>query len=184
MMLHIVWVVQLQLLRMAKNSLDIGSTQIYENYIADLDSFERAQGYLLPQKVINAAVFDLNRRLMENMIMNNKFINLPYNLGNLAILKYQPKVRRKKNGNLSLAIDYGETNKLWKDNPEAKDNRRYVYHTNRHSGGYIASFKWLKSRAKTKNIFGYKFVPVKQVKRDLAKAMKDPLIKIDFFEKK
>ena len=185
MMLHIPWVVQLQLLRtMAKNSLDIGSNHIYEHYIDDLDSFERAQGYLLPQRVINAAVFDLNKRLVKNMILKNKFISLPYNLGNLAILKHQPKVKRKENGNLNLAIDYGETNKLWRDNPEAKDNRRYVYHTNSHSGGYIASFKWLKSRAKTKNIFGYKFVPVKQAKRDLAKAMKDPLIKVDFFERK
>ena len=75
MMLHTLQVVQLQLLRtMAKNSLDIGSNQIYEHYINDLDSFERAQGYLLPQKVINAAVFDLNKRLVENMILKNKFI--------------------------------------------------------------------------------------------------------------
>jgi hypothetical protein len=176
--------VQLQLLRMGKNSLDIGSNHIYEHYIDDLDSFERAQGYLLPQRVINAAVFNLNKRLIDNMILKNKFINLPYNLGNLAILKRQPEIKRKKNGNLSLAIDYGETNKLWNEDPEARKNRRYVYHTNSHSGGYIASFKWLKSRAKTKNIFGYKFVPVKQAKRDLAKAMKDPLIKVDFFEKK
>ena len=107
---------------MAKNSLDIGSNHIYDYYIADLDSFEKAQGYLLSQKLINAAVFDLNKKLVENK--------------------------------------------------------------NSHSGGYIASFKWLKSKAKTKNIFGYKFVPVKQAKRDLAKAMKDPLIKVDFFEKK
>lgn len=173
-----------QLLKMAKNSLDIGSNHIYDNYVADLDSFEKKQGYLLPQRVINAAVFELNKRLVESMIMNNKFISLPYNLGTLAILKHQPKVKRKKNGNLSLAIDYGETNKLWRDNPEAKETRKYVYHTNSHSGGYIASFKWLKSRAKTKNIFGYKFTPVKQAKRDLAKAMKDPLIKVDFFERK
>jgi hypothetical protein len=169
---------------MAKNSLDIGSNDIYETYVASLDSFEKKQGYLLSQKVINAAVFELNKKLVENMIMDNKFINLPYNLGTLAILKHQPTIKRKKNGNLSLAIDYGETNKLWRDNPEAKETRRYVYHTNSHSGGYIASFKWLKSQAKTKNIFGYKFVPVKQAKRDLAKAMKDPLIKVDFFEKK
>jgi len=169
---------------MAKNSLDIGSNHIYDYYIADLDSFEKAQGYLLSQKLINAAVFELNKKLVENMIMSNQFINLPYNLGKLAILKRQPEVKRKKNGNLSLAIDYGETNKLWKNNPEAKETRRYVYHKNSHSGGYIASFKWLKSKAKTKNIFGYKFVPVKQAKRDLAKAMKDPLIKVDFFEKK
>ena len=169
---------------MAKNSLDIGSNHIYDIYVEGLDSFEKKQGYLLPQRVINAAVFELNKRLVESMIMNNKFINLPYNLGTLAILKHQPTIKRKKNGNLSLAIDYGETNKLWRDNPEAKETRRYVYHKNSHSGGYIASFKWLKSRAKTKNIFGYKFVPVKQAKRDLAKAMKDPLIKVDFFEKK
>ena len=65
---------------MAKNSLDIGSNHIYEHYIDDLDSFERAQGYLLPQRVINAAVFDLNKRLVENMILKNKFISLPYNL--------------------------------------------------------------------------------------------------------
>ena len=55
---------------MAKNSLDIGSNDIYETYVASLDSFEKKQGYLLPQKVINAAVFELNKRLVENMIMD------------------------------------------------------------------------------------------------------------------
>ena len=82
---------------MAKNSLDIGSNDIYKTYVASLDSFEKKQGYLLPQKVINAAVFELNKRLVENMIMDNKFINLPYNLGTLAILKHQPTIKRKKN---------------------------------------------------------------------------------------
>lgn len=169
---------------MAKNTLDIGSNDIYKAYVNDLDIFEKNNGYLLPQSTINAAVFDLNKKLVENMILNNKFIKLPYNLGNLAIMKNKPEIRRKKNGNLSLTIDYGETNKLWKEDPEAKKNRRYVYHRNTHFGGYVASFRWLKSKAKTKNIFGYKFVPVKQAKRDLAKVLKDPLIKVDFFEKK
>ena len=31
------------------------------------------------------------KKLVENMIMSNQFINLPYNLGKLAILKRQPE---------------------------------------------------------------------------------------------
>lgn len=169
---------------MAKNTLDIGSSDIYRHYIDNLDSFEKNQGYALPQRVINAAVFDLNRKLMQDVIFKNIFFSMPYNLGSIAILKNKPVPKRKENGNLSLPIDHGETRKLWKEDPEAKKNRRYVYHRNTHSGGYVAAFRWLKSRAKVKNIFGYRFVPVKQIKRDLAKAMKDPLIKVDFFERK
>jgi len=168
---------------MPRNTIDIGSNEIYKHYVDNLDSVEKEVGYAIPQRIINAAVFDLNKKLVENMILKNRFIAMPYNLGSLGIMKNKPLVKMKENGRLNLAIDFYETNKLWEENPEAKESKRYMYHRNLHSGGYVASFRWIKKKARVKNIFGYKFVPVKQAKRDLAKAMKDPLIKVDFFER-
>jgi len=168
---------------MPRNHADIKSGDLYKDYIRSLDTVEKENGFVLPQGVLNPAVAEVNQLLMEELMLHNRFIQLPYNLGQIAIFKQKPEVKMKADGTLSLPIDHHATKMLWAKDPEAQKNRRYVYHRNRHSGGYVASFRWLKSGARTKNIFGYKFVPVKDEKRKLAKLMKDPLIQVEFFEK-
>jgi hypothetical protein len=167
---------------MAKNIIDIGSDDLYRAYLKSLDTVEESSGFVVKKHVLNGAVAELNRALAEEMILHNRFMELPYNLGRIAVMKNLPSPKRKASGRLNLAIDYKATNDLWKEDPIAKENKRYVYHRNIHSGGYVFKFKWLKGAARTHNIWGYKFVPVKQLKRDLARILKDPLIRVDFFE--
>lgn len=169
---------------MSRNKADIRSGHIYRRYIKGLDNYEKRNGYALPQGTINAALYDVNTELMRLMIEKNQFLKLPYKLGTIGIFKYKPKLKVLPNGRLNLPIDMNATMKLWKDDPQAKENKKFVYHRNLHSGGYVAFFKWMKSGAKVKNIMGYDFNPVKGVKRALTKVMKDPLSKADFFEKK
>ena len=52
---------------MPRNTIDIGSNDIYKHYVDNLDSVEKQFGYVIPQKVINAAVFDFNKKLVENI---------------------------------------------------------------------------------------------------------------------
>jgi len=167
---------------MYRNKTDIGSKELYQSYRKGLDSIEKDTGYDLPRMVINKAVHEVNRKIVQRMIDHNFIFKMPYKLGTIIILKNKPKVRMMPNGRLNLPIDMHATQQLWKEQPETR-KVKYIYHRNLHSGGYVASFKWKKTGADVKNIFGYGFHAVKGVKRELGRAMKDPLRKVDFYEK-
>jgi hypothetical protein len=164
-----------------RNRADIKSGDIYKAYVKGLDNFERNAGFLISQKEINSAVFKVNELIIEDMIMNNRFLNIPYRLGTIGIFKYKPKLVRLPSGKLNLPVDYKKTNELCEKEPDTK-NKKYIYHRNRQLGGHIATYKWLKHGARVRNILGYRFVPVKGAKRRLAAAIKDPTNRIDFFE--
>lgn len=164
-----------------KNKVDIGSSEIYQKYITSLDSIEK-KNFVYSQTELNSAIHSINRKLMLNLIEKNIPIKMPYSLGEINIVKSKPKVQRMKNGNLSMPIDYKSTNELWAKDPIAKENRKYIYFRNTETGGYVFKFFWNKRRAKVNQIKSYLFVPVKQIKRDLAQVVKNPLSKVDFYE--
>jgi len=167
----------------ARNKIDISSAELHRRYVKDLDNIEKNDGFNLGLGVINNAVADVNKEIMTEMILHNRFFKLPFRLGTIMILKLKPEPKFKKNGTLSLPIDYKATNKLWKDDAVAKENRKFVYHRNLHTGGYLMHFKWVKSGTNVRNIKGYRFSPVKGAKRELVAALKDTLVKVDFYEK-
>jgi hypothetical protein len=166
-----------------RNKIDINSQYIYKKYIKGLDTIEKKDGFDLSLGEITNAVADVNERIMENIIYKNLFFKLPFKLGTIMIFKAKPKLRFKKDGTLSLPIDHKETNKLWEEDPEAKLNKKRIYFRNLHTGGYLMYFKWLKLGSNVNNIKGFEFVPVKGAKRKLSAALKDPFIKIDYFER-
>lgn len=169
---------------MARDKIDIGSKEIYEAYKRSLDSVEEKTGYDIPRYRLNKAIHEVNRALMEDMLMNNTFIRLPYGLGTLTMLKNKPDVYFKKNGELSLPKNLPATYKLWEEDPEARKNRKFVYHRNQHTGGYVIKTRWEKNGMKVKNITGYRFKPVKGFKRLIFATLTDPLSKVDFYELK
>lgn len=167
---------------MYRNKADIGTKQLYSRYLKSLDPVEKETGYALNRGVMTDAVSEVNKRIMQGMIDRNLIFRMPYGLGTLVILKTKPEVKMLPSGRLSLPIDFKATQDLWKREPELY-KKKYVYHRNLHSGGYVAGFKWKKKGcADVRNIFGYLFEPVKDVKRELGRAMKDPMRKVDFFE--
>lgn len=167
---------------MARNKIDIGSKEIYEAYINSLDTIEKKSGYDVPRYKLNKAVHEINKRLMEDMLMNNRFITLPYGLGVISMSKFKPEAKFKRNGELSLPKDIPATLKLWEENPKAKENKKYVYHRNQHTGGFVVRTRWENSNVKVKNITGYRFRPVKGFKRLIYSTLTDPLNKVDFYD--
>lgn len=167
---------------MARNKIDIGSKEIYEAYIKDLDSVEKDTGYNVPRYRLNKAVHEINKRLMEEMLLHNRLITLPYGLGILSMTKFQPKLKILPNGTLNLPKDIPATMKLWGSDPIAKENKKYVYHRNQHTGGFVVKTKWENSNVKVKNITGYRFRPVKGFKRLIYSTLIDPLSKVDFYD--
>ncbi len=169
---------------MARHKKDIGSKEIYEHYKKNLDTIEKGSGYDIPRYVINSAIHEVNKRIMNEMLMSNTFIKLPYGLGTLSIFKNKPELKFNENGTLNLPRDMKSTYELWESDPEAKEKGKYIYFRNKHTGGYIMYTYWTKNGVKTPNISGYAFRPVKDFKRKMGRMMNDPLSKIDFYERK
>lgn|SRR3990167_9727720 len=69
-----------------------------------------------------------------------------------------------------VMIDWAETYKLWKNKPELK-GKRYIYFTNKDTGGYYFKWEWSSKIAKFMNQNFYIFRPVKQGKKKLNKAI-------------
>ena len=167
---------------MPRDKVDIGSEHIYKKYVNSLDPIEKETGYDIPRYILNRSVHKVNKYLMEDMVFNNNFIRLPYGLGTIGIFKRKPPVYIKTNGQLSLPKDMAATYALWNKDPQAKKDKKFVYHKNSNTGGYVIKTLWQKNGIKVRNITGYKFKTVKGFKRLISKQLKDPLNKLDFYE--
>lgn len=90
-------------------------------------------------------------------------VRLFSDIGNFSIIKR--KVNLKK-----LKPDWKETKKLWERNPQAKEDKKLIYHLNQHTKGYYYKILWV--RGYIKNITSYSFKPVRQFQRDLSHTVK------------
>ena len=80
---------------------------------------------------------------------------MPYGLGYIQIVKYQPKQLNVK----YLSVDYKSTNDIGKR----------IYYLNEHSGGYKFRLYWSKIPRTFPDRYKYQLTLVRKNKRDLAK---------------
>jgi hypothetical protein len=165
-----------------KNKGDIKSGHMYKRYIRHLTPKEIKEGYALSQTEINSAVHEVNRRIMEVIIKENLHFLMPYNLGKISVMmKKMDPITKMDDGKINRPINWKETNKLWADRPELH-GKNFIYHTNNHTGGYIAMFKWVKRTGYLKNALSYGFDAVKDASRMVAKELQNPFSKVDYYE--
>lgn len=167
-----------------RNKGDIKANYLYRRYMKTLTPKEIRDGYALSQTDINGSVAEVNRRIMEQVIKKNLQFIMPYNIGKISILmmKFNP-VQKLDNGTLNRPINWKETNLLWKERPELR-KKKFIYHMNDNTGGYIGMFKWIKRTGYLRNATCFKFEAVKDAKRKVAKELKDPFSKVDYYELK
>jgi len=123
--------------------------------------------------------------LTERILYNTYILSFP-KIGSIFVKKYKPKVKFKPNGDLDIRkshirIDWANTLKLWQSDPEAKEEKRKVYHLNKHTKGYLYKFVWDKRKQPFKNKSVYKFNPVRKLDRHLGYILKNN-IEVDYFE--
>lgn len=131
-------------------------------------------------------VAKFNREIIKNIIYNNLQFKMPYRLGVLSIIKIKRnQCEIDENGNLNksgMVIDRPRTWALWKVNPKAREEKKYVYHLNEHTDGYLYKYSWEKKGANVPNIMSYKFNPIRANKKWLYDVLTDEELKVDYFE--
>lgn len=116
-----------------------------------------------------------NKELINSIIYESADIKLPH-LGNIRIRKTKVNLTKLN----KLLPNWEATNKLWAENPEAKEKKQLVFHLNEHRGGYKYKIYWDKTKVRLKNKSFYYFIPAREFKRDLAKVLKNNF-EIDYY---
>lgn len=168
----------------AKIPKDYITEDIYEYYKStakDPVDYKTFQNFLFT-KGSNEGII---KKLTDRMLYKAYIWSTP--LGDMFIKKYKPKIKFKPNGDLDIRkshirVDWANTLKLWKSDPEAREEKRKVYHLNKHSQGYLFKFTWQKRNKPFKNKSVYKFKPVRKLDRELTTIIKSNRPDIDFYE--
>lgn len=89
-------------------------------------------------------VGDFLQFLIQKVLEGHE-VTLPNRLGKLSIIGREQKITIEKNGKIKgLAPDWVKTKELWEKNPEARKNKKLVYHTNNKTGGITYRYFWAK----------------------------------------
>lgn len=131
-------------------------SDFYEFYLSYI---ERETVYDVDYKTYRQIVEDYFKYIVEEIMENSREFKLPCRLGNLSIVKRQPK----NFDNKSLRIDYHES----------KVQGKAVYFINEHSSYYKFRFLWSKKDCLLTNKTKYQFVASRANKRRLAQIIKN-----------
>lgn len=94
---------------------------------------------------------DYNKFLIEK-VLEGVEITLPSRMGTLGILGRKQTVRFGKDGKIEgLAPDWVKTKQLWETNPEAKAQKKLLYHLNSHTDNVRYKFLWSKKNVLVEN---------------------------------
>lgn len=124
--------------------------------------------------------------IFDKIILENLELQLPHRTGTLKIAKKKVKIKLNTDNTLNtkiLAVDWGSTLALWKENPESKKNKVRIFHTNAHTSGYRMSWDWDKSKANFRNKKFYRININRTIDRKLSKILQDPNCNLDFYLK-
>lgn len=113
---------------------------------------------------------------IRNLIIDNGYTyKFHVRLGEQKIVKYVPAYKKYPllpNGEpnmVGMKIDWGKTNKLWKEKPELRTKGVFVYFENKHSDEYKYCLYWNKSKMNFKNNKLYTFKECRDFKIQLGK---------------
>lgn len=105
-------------------------------------------------KLFKAVLEDFNKSIRDLLLIDSEELILPYNLGEVKIVKYLPKALTYH----SLSQDY----KL------SKEVGKRIWHLNEHSNGYKFRLFWSKLTCRSRKTFQYSLNLVRANKRMLA----------------
>lgn len=88
---------------------------------------------------------NFNRALIKK-VQDGYEVALPAKLGILSIIGQKKTLKFKEDGTPILPPDWVKTKQLRENSPEAKAQRKIVYHTNEHTDGVVYKYNWSVAR--------------------------------------
>jgi hypothetical protein len=137
---------------------------VYSFYIESVGSNEI---YKVEFKVFKSIIEEYYLQVVDDILYKGREYKLPYRLGRIKIVK------RK--------VDVNNLNRFGIDWVESVKNKKQIYHLNNHSRGFVYRYKWEKTNSLVPNLYFYKFVPTRTIKRKLAYIIKHN--ECDYYEK-
>lgn len=163
-----------------KHNSDIGMKDFYSFYRKNYT--HKSPSHDLSSKKYRAIVKDFNSIIADRIVRKPFDFNIPFKLGKICLRKYKkkPKVREDGTYYYSLPVDWKSTLELWKNDEEARKNKKLVRYFNKDTGGYIFKIFYFKLHANYKNRSVYNFRPVRSLKQLVKNLVKKQ--KIDCYE--
>lgn len=116
---------------------------------------------------------NLFNKFLISKVLQGFEVALPKDIGTLSVIGNKQKPRLDSEGNIiGLAPNWVETNKLWKENEEARKNKKIVYFMNHHSDGVKYRYLWSRAKVSLKNKTLYSLTMTRANKREVAKLIK------------
>ena len=136
------------------------------------------------QSIFSKVLKDFNAAIIDEIVYNAYEFRLPHRLGSLRVKKIKQKIKLTEDGKLdtsNLAPNWKATMDLWGRNPKAKEEKKLIFHTNKHTSGYYFRWFWNKSTCNVKNSSVYKLEMTKVNKKKITKAVTSNE-NIDYYE--
>ena len=109
------------------------------------------------------------QKFLMDKVLDGKEVCFPARMGSLQVIGKKEKVTVDGEGNISgLAPDWVATKQLWERDPEARKQRKRLFHLNRQSDGYRYRFFWSKSRVLVTNKVLYSLRIARANKREVS----------------
>ncbi len=138
----------------------------YELYKQDVKDPVNIKTYIL-------IATEYNKFLMDK-VLDGEEVTLPSRLGTLSIIGKKQKVSLDEDGKIKgLAPDWVKTKQLWDSNPQAKEKKQLLYHTNSHTDNTRYKFFWSKQRILIQNKILYSL----KITRDNKRAVHNLILK-------
>lgn len=154
--------------RVHKIIVDYGMTDYYKFY-------KKKYGTKLTAGEYNKIISEYNLLLQDSIIEDELVYKMPYLRTELELKKAKRGVTIE-NGKVknTLPIDWPATNRLWDNNPEAKEKKLLVRLRNKHTGGYVFRISFSKRKLHLDNKILFRFATVRDFKRKIKKAILHP----------
>lgn len=123
---------------------------------------------------------EYNKFLFEKLLTGDEIV-LPGRMGTIMIVGKKHKITFDENGIPKLPPDWVKTKQLWDRNPEAKAQKKRLFHTNEHTNGVIFSVLWGKRNVAIENKRLYSLRLARTNKRTINKMIKQG---VEYFIKK
>lgn len=173
-----------------KVNSDIKAKDIYDYYLNNIKPVESLAGgktigsFKITQKEHNSILKDLNKAIIEIIILENFEFKIPCQLGLLSMQQKPIAYKLDDEGELitkRLAVNYKALRELWSTDEEAKKSKTLVFHVNDNTNGNKMLYFWDKFYSKCFGIRVYYFMASRYMKRLPAKYLKDTELKLGFY---